>query len=324
LELKELLVEAQHAVFQLYAQREASRGGTTTEKGFEDFCLVTGPHKGFQPRDGKHKRGAAIDIDPTFNPYVPTGDRNVATTLGGETPKSLASGGGSAADRAALLKIRQDALDAYQRAVTFMFGSSQVVNVKNRASGETPKQLYARFNVVHHALTLYFGCGFSQFATKSKTGAVVRNNSIPASAVVSPFPEDDIATAITQRRGLFRGGNAPSRTGDRAFLTQLRNELRIDHAAMRAAAIYGAWDIVGGVQTGFSASRDPTFGIMFLVEQIAVPLLTPNLLPGRSLRWGAVDFGTQSGDIMHFDLGSAADTIAIKRTAPNTKGAFYG
>lgn len=34
------------------------------------------------------------------------------------------------------------------------------------------------------------------------------------------------------------------------------NDRPVDHAAMRAAAIYGAWDIVGGVQTGFSASRD--------------------------------------------------------------------
>jgi hypothetical protein len=323
LELKELLVQAQHNIFQLYAQRQAARGKEATEQGFKDFCLIGGLHKGFQPRDGKHKRGAALDIDPTFNPYVPTGDLSNPLTLGGETPRSLVGSAGSAVNRAKLQQIRSDALTAYANAVRFTFGTTEQVNVKNRAPGEQPKKVFQRFNIVHRALTLYFGCGFDAFATKNKKGVFVRANSIPKDKTVLPVDVDTLATRINNNRGFFQGGDAPSRTGDAAFLQQLQQQLVKDYAAMRSAAIYGSWDIVNGIQTGFSSTRDPTYGIMFLTEQVVVPLITPNIMPGRSLRWGAVDFNTQSGDIMHFDLGPAADNIAIKRTIPNTANACY-
>ena len=45
------------------------------------------------------------------------------------------------------------------------------------------------------------------------------------------------------------------------------------------------------------ASRDPGQGFLDLNEEVVVALRAQS-----GVRWGAIDFGGESGDVMHFDL----------------------
>ena len=81
-ELRDKLFDAQHAIYRAYALHEKSRGRTPSESGFQAWCLTpvaatlnTKPkfvasRLGWQFRKGNHSKGAAIDVDATYNPWV--------------------------------------------------------------------------------------------------------------------------------------------------------------------------------------------------------------------------------------------------------------
>ncbi|HEX8074239.1 MAG TPA: N-acetylmuramoyl-L-alanine amidase [Thermoleophilaceae bacterium] len=60
-----------------------------------------------------------------------------------------------------------------------------------------------------------------------------------------------------------------------------------------------------------SAQRDPRLGFLNMSEEVVVALRD-----GQRLRWGAIDFGGASGDVMHFDdkNGIYADLVARARS----------
>jgi hypothetical protein len=65
-----------------------------------------------------------------------------------------------------------------------------------------------------------------------------------------------------------------------------------DFHALRAPLVFGT-PVKNPPKT-----RNPAKGIMDIPKDVVVGLMNAGFK-----RWGAVDFGTQSGDLMHFDLG---------------------
>jgi N-acetylmuramoyl-L-alanine amidase len=67
--------------------------------------------------------------------------------------------------------------------------------------------------------------------------------------------------------------------------------------------------------SSLSAQRDPRLGFLNMSEEVVVALRD-----GQRLRWGAIDFGGASGDVMHFDDrdGIHADLVRRARAAGTT------
>ena len=82
-------------------------------------------------------------------------------------------------------------------------------------------------------------------------------------------------------------GTFPNASSDPA-LTQLIS----DFHALRKPLVIGAPNMNPAL------TRNPAIGIMDIPKNLVVGLMASGLK-----RWGAADFGTESGDIMHFDLG---------------------
>lgn len=313
-ELRTFLLAAQRDIFQGYAAHEAQRGGTVTKAGFVNYCGVIGPHKAFQPRDGKHKRGAAIDIDAKFNPFTVTGENSNATPLSGETPANFRTGGRTPTNLADLAALRKAAMVAYENALDFTFGT-KAMDMKFRAltASDSSEDIFERYDRVNRALRLYMNCGFE--ATK--------NNTIAKTANPQPRSLDGVRDQILNgvEGGFFERNELPFNPTDQAALAQFQSRVAIDHAAMRKVCIYGSWTLDKGVQT-FTNSRDPCYGIMSLRKHVAKCLLDVRV-NNKRLRWGAVHFGgDESGDMMHFDLGTLADNLQAT-SEPNPNGIFF-
>lgn len=313
-ELRKFLLAAQRDVFQGYAGLQTKTGRPITQEGFVKYCGVIGTHKGFQPRDGKHKRGAAIDIDPKFNPYTVTGQDRRNPPFSGETPANFSKGVPSKADSDALDALRQAAMDAYENAAKFVFGKPDMdMSPRSPQSVETAAQIFERFDRVNRAVRVYMTCGFQPTSS----------NRLAATANVQTRTLDDIRDQIrnaAEDNG-FDGGDAPLKTEDRAFLQAFQTQVAQDFAALRKVCVYGSWTIKNGVQN-FDFARDPCYGFMTLRQQVVTCLLNIDFKPGR-LRWGALDFGPkQSGDMMHFDIGAQANSLQ-STTEPNPNGIFF-
>jgi hypothetical protein len=309
------LIAAQRDIFQGYAARQASRGEPVTKDGFVAYCGVIGAHKGFQPRDGKHKRGAAIDIDATFNPYTVIGKDANTPPFAGETPSNFRAGA-SPADKVALTNLRRGAMVAYENALQFTFGS-KAMDMRSRAAAANPKEpseeTFERFDRVSRAVRVYMTCGF----------VPTKNNRVAQNANVQLRAPNDIRDTILNlaEAGHFEGGDTPFKATDPAFLQAFQQQVVIDYAAFRKVCIYNTWTLTNGVQT-FSQSRDPCFGFLTLRRHVVKCLLDVQI-NARRLRWGALDFGTdQSGDMMHFDIGSLSDSI-VTTTEANPNGIFF-
>jgi hypothetical protein len=65
-----------------------------------------------------------------------------------------------------------------------------------------------------------------------------------------------------------------------------------DFHALRTPLLFGQ------PATNPEKTRNPARGIMDIPKEVVVALMKAGFT-----RWGAVDFGSQSGDLMHFDLG---------------------
>jgi len=313
-ELRTFLVAAQRDIFQGYAARQAQRGDQVTKNGFVDYCGVIGQHKAFQPRDGKHKKGAAIDIDAKFNPWTVVGAKSDTPPFGGETPSNFRTGGKTPANDAELKRMRTAAMIAYERALNFTFGTKSMdMSSRPLTSSDSPENTFERYDRVNRALRLYMNCGFES----------TKNNSIAKTANPQPRSLDGIRDAIMNavEGGFFERTELPFSPSDQAALAQFQSEVAEDYAAMRKVCIYGSWTLDKGVQ-GFTSSRDPCYGIMSHRKHVVKCLLHVRV-NNKRLRWGAVHFGSdESGDMMHFDLGAIADSLK-STTEPNPDGIFF-
>lgn len=72
----------------------------------------------------------------------------------------------------------------------------------------------------------------------------------------------------------------------------------------KATSASGDRPFAGAKNAAPPAGRSPVNGFIDLRPELVTALTDANLLGGPGLRWGATDFGGQSGDVMHFDMGN--------------------
>lgn len=312
-EMKQVLMAAQKDIFNAYAAEVRGQGETPSEAGFKKWCGVA-DLVGWQFRGGQHSRGSAIDIEPTFNPYVAT---KSGDTFGGEQYVEE----GLPHTNKKITRIRERAFKAYTNAWRTRFGGTTEPNVsafraQKPNENETVAEAYDRFFDAHNTLVAYFDLVYS-----GKTAT-----SLPATTT---RPLRELGTFQNPQPGtffgmasLYRGGYLPKLPSNEKELLELHEQVQADYAALRLVMVTGslsnAKDNPGFASSGlnFELSRDPARGFLRIRKPIAV------ILREHLARWGAIDFGPNaSGDIMHFDRGSEA---AVATTLdPNPNNIFY-
>ena len=325
-ELKLFLVAAQRLAYFAFVQNKKARGETDIgPKAFEKWCGVKGQHKGWQPRDGKHKLGGAVDIDPAFNPYIAVANKD-RTKFGGEKPEA------NDTDQTQLDNaIRKPAMTAYDNAIAFAYDDGTKAELFERESGETTRSVWRRFDRASFAVRMYMDVGF---ASKERTiSPTVDEPTRPVGG------DQSDRSVMTGALAVYQGdGRVPKKVTDRStdlkFLENKRQQMVADHRALRRVLVNGRWSFKGGKQEGATATRNPKLGLMSLQEEVVVALCDVRLDVGgktAALRWGAIDFGlAQNGDIMHFDLGDDTSrilngaSVRPNNTGPGGSAVFYG
>lgn len=298
-ELKNKLIPIQRKVYEEYARQQAARNRTPSQSDFRTWCrtpisatLYSQPAyvadlKGYQRRGGLHRFGAAVDVDANYNPYVVTG---TIADPGGEEYDDIPS-----SDKQLDAK-RKAALEAYQRAAKFCYGSSSI-DLAGRKPGEKTSDVYDRFEHVSVALSLYFSFVYPGFPRIT----------IPRSIREQPFVAQQIKSSMldaSKDQAYYDAKYRPMWTriaelvANDPLLDAHRDAVVADHEAVRYAMVSGNLVKQGGQVVLESGSRDPCRGFLSFRKEIAVAMCE------GGLRWGAVDLGrTINGDIMHFDLG---------------------
>ncbi len=297
-ELRDLLFRAQRRIYRSYAAEMSSTGGTPTESGFRAWCGVR-VVSGWQFRSKQHSRGAAIDIDATFNPYVVT---RTGAELGGEKHKDVSS--------TKLAELRERAMQVYANAYSLLYGEDLPDNQMSEAARTEPAgPAYDRFAAVHYALRAYFALGYLQ-TSKNR----LRPTEVGFSRPFEPASEPgSFLFELERYRHLLKGVNkTPPRL--------LYDSIRKDYDLLRTAMVYGSLKPASPGFAGLGVqfpegSRDPCHGFLSIRKEIAVGIRE------EGARWGAIDFGPQqNGDIMHFDLGSVQTATT---TDPNEQKLLY-
>jgi hypothetical protein len=322
-EFKDILVKAQHDIFKAYAAEVTGLGQVPSESGFASWCNIQ-DLVGWQFRGGQHRRGSAIDIEPTFNPYVATKTGN---TFGGEEYK------GDSSDPATVILhndpllsglpngARVRAVEAYGHAWELRFGPGKVPDVsgfRTNNPGETLEQAYDRFFDLHTTLITYFDLAF---LAPSKTTLQASDPGQQRSfGDQGQDPASFLSMVNVYRPNFFKF--LPTKTAE---LRALFDKVRTDYDRMRLVMVTGALTKSAPPNAGFAgsglilpASRDPRRGFLRIRKQIAV------ILRQHVKRWGALDFGAAAnGDIMHFDRGLDTEAPVATVTDPNPNNIFY-
>lgn len=189
------------------------------------------------------------------------------------------------------LGLRRAAVEVYDRACLAVDG--RPADMTGRKIGESTAAAWRRIHRVSDALALYFAPYFGEHRG-------VDRRPVPkfATAKLEAFqPLVDEGELIVPL--------------DQAPLQVLR-----DYEAARLPLVIGPPSKTPG------STRNPALGLMDLPEHLVVAVCD---LGGRSLRWGAIDFGDASaayegeaganGDIMHVDMGTRARPRAAAVTA---------
>jgi hypothetical protein len=255
------------------------------EQGATSFTAWCGLHDeiiGWRHNAGYHASGSAVDLNVTTCPYI-------ATRTNG-TP-----GGESGADPAALAA----AVAVYDRAVSFMEGSdAPAADVRAKRGSENHGDVWDRFMRVSGALSYYLA-----FAVRSDLLRINRTP-VPDAENASTDALDGIPT--TERWDKDQAlGYIDQILSDGDFVqthpdwnqdteTTYYRILR-DYELVRIPMEFGA------PGPAPAHTRNPARGFLDLPRWVVVSLSDVG-----QLHWGAADFGPQSGDMQHFDLGRNA------------------
>jgi hypothetical protein len=254
---------------------------------------IPGPHVCWRPHASRHSAGAAIDLDPTANPYIVTRNERVpGGTPGGES----------------FVAVRNRALAVYDRAMQFMTPPVAVADVGGRHPNESTQSVWARFKAVSDALVSYLS-----FAVNAESGEVSRvaienADELSDDEVLATIPEAErlpFDDALAQLEGFlcsrdFQASHPSWSNGSRAqYLRILR-----DYEQVRIPMVIGCPSpmAIGSPSPASSRTRNPARGFLHLRSEIVTALCD------QGLRWGACDLGTradcssQNGAMMHFDL----------------------
>jgi hypothetical protein len=305
-EFRDVLFNAQRLIFRSYAAQVRSKGEEPSESGFTQWCNI-GIVSGWQFRSRQHSKGAAIDLDPKTNPYVPTGkvsesDVDNGAKLGGEVHSAL--------DSKTLGLLRKACLETYVRAFKLVYGTNMPNDAMGHGTAQDTALAYDEMVKVHYAVVVY-----SQLAY-----LMTKDNRLTSSfGFARSFgPESDPSSfqaSLKTFRPLVKGTLGTD-------LQQQFNTIRDDYEKLRLGMVYGKLKTAtpGHMNSGViweQATRDPCWGFLTIRKEIAVGLRA------AGCRWGAMDFGAaQNGDMMHFDKKWSIDQIA-HNDDPNSDGLLY-
>jgi hypothetical protein len=135
---------------------------------------------------------------------------------------------------------------------------------------------------------------------------------LPAGRAAAPLRRDALAAdAVGAKANIYAFLQARGITPTTAELDEWERRLRADFRAQSTSATSN-W-VQGTIGQG--APRDDV-GAMNLQRELVVALCDV-----AGLRWGAGDFGEQSGDIMHFDASEriSLGTLSAKRLSERTR-----
>ncbi len=290
-EFRDVLFAAQKLIFRSYAAQARSTGEEPTPAGFTKWCGVQ-VVSGWQFRSRQHSKGAAIDLDAKFNPYVPTGSLDNLTSpgaLGGEQHAGVAD--------AAIGSVRAACLAAYANAFKLVHGSDMPRAAMGHGPNADTGSAYEDISRTHFAMVVYSQLAFQQ---------TVNNRLDQQFGFARPFgPASEPGSflfTLKQFAPLLKG--QPD-----SDLQEQFNIIRDDYEKLRLGMVYGKLksSTPGHLNMGVTwaeSTRDPCFGFLSIRKEIAVGLRV------AGCRWGAIDFGTASnGDMMHFDKKWTIDQI---------------
>lgn len=256
----------------------ASSGETTDD--FETWCGLHEAVIGWRSGAGFHASGSAVDLNYSTTPYIVT---RTGATLGGEA---------ASADQ---LGMRSRAAAVYDRAVWFLEGNDAPPADLSIRVHDTIEFTYERFRRVSDALT-----GYLSWAVSPEH---VRVDRPPISGVQDLPDGDDGFLAIPPGELNGDAGSAIDSLAqvleDEAAATSAYYQMLRDYELVRIPMLFGS------PKHPVVATRNPAHGFLDLRAELVVSLVSVG-----GMRWGACDFGVaESGDVMHFDLGSHAGHV---------------
>jgi hypothetical protein len=197
------------------------------------------------------------------------------------------------------------ALDAqlapvYERIALFVLGRKSVIPrdiTQGSKSAARTTRLYRGLAEESAAMIQYFAC-LDEIA-QVKARLVTRPLTVDGARAF--FGDDTAATPENVRRRIMRdyviltGRAGPAVAGESYPTVEA-----VPHADRPFA--------------GDSAQRDPRRGFLSIRQEIV------EALSAQGLRWGAIDFGGESGDVMHFDDGNGALDARIQQARAAAAG----
>ena len=269
---------------------------TKTPEDLRFWLDIRETHLGYRAAEdqGYHKTGSAVDFNYHQNPWATVRTRKV---IGGE------------AAFAGMPDVAEAALDVMDRATLWFTGHRAEVNVSNRPDGDDPAQLAAwaggvwrRFEEVGSALASYFALAYdvdrdAARADLSRSNEALRaagktthegeSNIVRYADLLSSVPRRATQDAL-QRINDSMGSGRPWTKDAPRVLARMGSDLQAIAKIM----------VRGNPSRRPGKVRNPLTGIMDLKGALVEALV------GAGLHWGACEFGaSQSGDLMHFDLG---------------------
>ncbi len=271
-------------------------GSTEPAANHIEWMGIREPHIGWRSLAGFHASGSAIDIAISTNPYIAT---RTGTKLGGEKAGN------------SLTKQRADAVAAYDRAMKFTRlapASPDQADVSSRTGlpgapdRETTAHVYARFKAASDALAKYLSLAFhNPESVRINRPPVQKLDTITLDELFRRIPASErkqLDQAVDDIRAFIADDQFAATHPDGPFVGQERDiffQMLKDYEMVRIPMVYGEPSATPG------STRNPLRGFLNLREELVTALTDVG-----GLRWGASDFGAESGDIQHFDLNRDA------------------
>jgi hypothetical protein len=235
---------------------------------------------GFRPAAGKHTWGLAVDLNYASSPYV------------------MHERGEAALDT--------QLAPVYDRIARWMLGRAGSVIPRDITQGaksaERTTRLYTALAEESAAMVQYFSC----LATPEKIKQLLIARPLTVDGARAFFGDQTAATPENVLRRIITDyviltGRAGPIIPDETYPTVEPVRIEGNKVADRPFA-------------GDAARRDPQLGFLSIRPEIV------EALSKQGLRWGAIDFGPESGDVMHFDDGNGTLAQQIESARAAARG----
>ncbi len=275
---------------------------------FVQWAGIREPHKGWT-HGGFHASGSAIDVNHRTNPYIASG---TASHAGGE--QGYDASGARIPTPADLQAIRNLAVQVYRRAASFTMylpGHGRGGDARARRAGVAPREgmtgrprestadLYDRLQNTSSDLAAYLQFAFHSGDAQNRVARrpLADPEHVDEARLLASIPTSerlDPAAAVAAIAAYMNGAPTPvpwELTPEQQYVRMLR-----DYEIVRVPM---QWDSTPTARPG--ATRNPANGFIDLRREFVIAMCDVG-----HMRWGGGDFGAETGDVMHFDMGTDA------------------